>query len=659
MSSLVIPKQDRVEFGMLREACRKEVQQRLRVMERLLANGRRGIQAVLATEAGRLGCATVTLRKLYDAYRHSHDWRSLIDLRRFPEANFNLGVPTPIVELFKGLCESNQRKCKPAYRELLRMYHRGEPAGLEWPAVHPSTGIPRGCTYRNLLRAAKPSDYELTLARVGRSAASAMLPKVLSTRAGLRVGQMFVCDDQEYDVYVGDIGVNRQLTRPAGFNTLCLASACEILQSYKRIVVNKDGGKQKLRQVDYQWHLVSLLTTIGYREDTGTIIAGEHGTANAGSEFMERVRLATGGHVSFDASGIHGEQVAGLFRGQPRGNPRYKAARESWFNLLRNEMGALPGPTGLDRHHAPEENYGLLKYSRDLLDAITARPDLAEALQFPVLRWPQFVALVDAIVRRINQRTDHELEGWGDRVAQEWRLTLDQNSWLPSSQLLALAAPAREVAHALIQSTPGLWRTRKLAPLEVYEAGRGELTRVEGAMVPVLLGKEAALPVTVTVDHQLVIQDVDIEADPMWFDAELTNGRLLGQRQEVLAYLNPFLPQSLEICDLDGRWLGTAPRAARISKLDTEALQHRYGKVRRLEQKLLAPVAARGAALARERVAMHERNAALLSGEPITAAEKQEARRARANAADPADFTLVEDAAPVPAADIADPSDFC
>lgn len=612
MSALaIVPVDELADFARLPEEARNEVRRKLAVMRRLTAL-QRGIQAAIAEHASLLGISPKTLRKHYDAWRKTQDWRVLINRARFPEVCGESGLDPRVRELWKTLCERNQRKCKPAYRELIRLWQRGEPCGFVWPERDPMTGLPRGCTYRNLIRHA-PTKYELKLARIGRGAASAMLPKVLTTRADLLVGQMFVCDDQDYDVQVAFVGVNRKLTRPAGFNTLDLASAAEILQGYKPTVLNADGSKQKLRQVDYQWHLVSLLTTIGYRADTGTIIVAEHGTAKAGRDFEERVMLATGGKVSFDASGIHGEQLGGLFRGQPRGNPRYKAHRESWFNLLRNEMAALPGPTGMNRDHAPEENYGLERYSRDILSAITARPDLAESLELPVLRWPQFLAMTGLIVRQINLRTDHELEGWAERVANEWRLSLD-HPWLPASQLRALSAPQRQVADALIQSTPGLWRVRPLAPWEVWESGRSDLTRIDGPMIPVLLGPEGARPVRVTDDHHFVIEDGEIEPEEMWFDAELTNGRILGQREEVLVYLNPFAPQSLEICDLAGRWLGTAPRAPRLSKLDTDALRARYGKVRRIEQRLLAPVAARGAEITRQRTAMRQNNAALLAG---------------------------------------------
>ena len=116
------------------------------------------------------------------------------------------------------------------------------------------------------------------------------------------------------------------------------------------------------------------------------------------------------------------------------------------------------------------------------------------------------------------------------------------------------------------------------------------------------------------------------------FDSALTNGRIIEQGHRVLGYLNPFAPGELQICDESGRWLGTAERVQRICKLDTEALRHRYGQVRSIETKLLAPVARRGAALIRDRIEMHKHNSNLLEGKPITPDEKAAARLDRSAA---------------------------
>lgn len=583
----------------------------------------RPLSRAMESVATRNGIALKTLeRRYYKFIRGGRDWRHLIDKRYVPEMwqaqSDDSKLPADFIEHWKTLQQRYQRNgtAKAAHRALIRSWASGEPIpGYDAsPLPDPMTGLPRGWSYANLSRF-NLTKFERKAARIGRGAAALMLPKVLTTRVHLVPGQVYVVDDQDYDVNIGFIGVNRKMTRPSGFNSLDLSSGTDFFRGYKPTVLNPDGTKQKLRQVDFEWFLVGILTTVGYRADTGTLIIGEHGTAKSGKDFFARVQEATDGKVTWDASGVHGEQLCGLFRGQPRGNPRYKAARESWFSLLRTEMAALPGATGKDRDHAPEENYGLDIYTRQILDAAAARPDLAERLQLPVLRWADFLFTVNAITDLINSRADHELEGWEEmgRTAAEWRLTKD-SPWLPAQSLLALPAPQKSVADAIIQSTPGLWKIRKQSPVEVWRESVGSLTRVSGAAIPVLLGPQAARPLTVTDDHSFVIEDGEISPEPMQFDSALTNGRIIEQGRKCLGYLNPYVPQELQVCDDSGRWLGTAERVHRPCKTDTESLARRYGQVRKIESALLAPVARRGAALARERADMHAANSNLLRG---------------------------------------------
>ncbi|MEI6492034.1 MAG: hypothetical protein WCO94_05760 [Verrucomicrobiota bacterium] len=602
------------------------------------------------------GIAVETLERRYYTFKKSgFDWRALVDKRLVPEMWSTTGsskLPADFIEHWKTIQQRYQRDTtgKAAHRALVRSWMSGEQIpGYDFPPVPDlMTGIPRGWSYANLSRY-KLTKYERKAVRVGRSSASAMLPKVLSTRVNLQPGQMYVVDDQDYDVHTGFVGVNRKMTRPSGFNALDLSSGDDFFRGFKPTILNPDGTKQKLRQIDFDWFLVGILTTVGYREDTGTVIVGEHGTAKSGKDFLARVQEATNGKVTWDASGIHGEQLCGLFRGQPRGNPRYKAARESWFSLLRSEMAALPGPTGKDRHHAPEENYGLDIYTRQILDAATARPDLADRLRLPVLRWDDFLFSVNAITDIINNRTDHDLEGWEamGRITAEWRLVQDA-PWMPVQNLLALPPAQKAIADALIQQTPGLWKNRKLSPAEVWGQASGGLTKVSGAAVPVLLGPDAARPVTVTDDHSFVIEDGEISPEPMQFDSALTNGRIIEQGRKCLAYLNPYVSTELQICDESGRWLGVAERVNRICKTDTEALARRYGHVRKIESALLAPVARRGSAIARERIEMRNANSQLLAG------PKQNA--SRLPSAD--DLDTLTDRDPVPAdQDDTDPND--
>lgn len=655
--SLTLSQKQCLDLAMLPACVRKEIDSWRNIFSTVQEHAvAKPITVALAAAAEMHGISYKTLVRKYYTLRKTGDLVSLADRRKAKElqsANVH-PLPKDFVEFWRGLLERNQRNTSgmKAHRELIRLWRSGQsiPGYPTSPAPDPHTGIPEGWSYRTLIKL-KPSRFELTAARIGRSAASHLLPSVYSTRVGILPGQVYVFDDQEYDLRVVFPGApTRNWFRPVGFNALDLSSGCDFFCGYKPVITDAEGARQKLRQLDFEWFVVGVLTAVGYHPH-GTTFIVEHGTSKAGQDFLSRVDRATDSAIHWEASGIHGEQLAGLFRGQPRGNPKHKAHRESWFNLLRNEMAALPSPTGIDRNHDPEESYGLEKYTRQLLDAAATLPvEIVERIRFGSLTWQDFVLTTNTICERINQRTDHALEGWEDlgRVAMEWRLDYDQ-PWLPEQKFHALPDSRRQLAESLISADPALCRARKLSPAEVWARESQTLCKVSGAMVPILLGPEAARPVKVTARHELIIQDRDISPEPLIYETTLNNSRQLLAGQELSVYLNPYVPTEIQVCDPEGRFLGTAQRVQRICKTDSEALARAYGRVRKLEASLLAPVAARGASQVRERIANMQSNAALLDETPKpTTEERTIIRRARAERGSVSD--LIADPDSIPAA---------
>jgi hypothetical protein len=645
-SALAIRKEQVAELATLPEGLRQEIARWTQIIRAVESLGK-PVTAAMQRVAEQHGVAYKTLTRKYYTVRKTGDLLDLADRRRVAElqAASALRLPHDFLEHWRGLLEKYQRDTtgRAAHRDLIRAWRAGEPIPgySSRPQPEPCTGIPAGWSYRNLLRY-KPSPIQLKGARIGRSAASQLLPSVYSTRVGIQPGQIYIFDDQEYDIRCVFPGApTRTWFRPVGFNVLDLSTGCDFFRGYKPVTSNADGAREKLRQLDFEWFVVGVLTSVGYLP-SGTTFIVEHGTTKAGKDFLSRVAQATGDAITWQASGVHGEQLAGLFRGQPRGNPKYKAHRESWFNLLRNEMAALPAPTGLNRDHDKEESYGLEKYTRQLLDAAAVLPsEISERLRFPALPWQDFIFVANQIAERINQRTDHELEGWQamGRVAMEWRLDQDQ-PWLPQSKFLALPDNRRALAESIIASDPTLCRYRKLSPAEVWATSAQSLTRVSGAMVPILLGPDASRQVTVSKTHELIIQDRDLHPEPMVFRSTLTNSRQLLAGQELRVYLNPYNPTELQVCDPAGRWLGTAERVQSHCKTDTDALAREYGRVRKLESSLLTPVARRGAEQTRERIANMRINAELLddSSKP-TSEERAIIRRARSVTGSLSDLT--------------------
>ncbi len=550
----------------------------------------------------------------------------------------NRRAPRKAIEFWLSLQLEYQRDTSltECHREFVRLWKKGEVPGL--PAdckVDPATGLPPGCTY-NSLRRKTLTDYQAKAVRIGKHAASQLLPKVLSTRVGLLPGQVVEFDDQEHDVQVTFLGVNRTLTRPTGFHTLDYCSGCDTLQSFKPTILNPDGSRQKLRQIDFEWFTIAYLTQIGFREDTGTEFIWELGTSKAGSAFIERMLRATNDKVSIRQSGLHREPaLAGLFHGPAKGNPRVKGARECWFRLFREHSSYLLANTGKDRDHAPEGMQALEREARLLIQAMAALPAVrADLLQLPCLTWTQFVAAAQTIVGLINQRTTHQLEGWEQlgHIAHEWRFTLD-SPWLPQSKYLALPEPEKQIFSGLLRQTPELWRTRRLSPAEVWEPAKRDLKRVTGAAVPLLFGPEHARAERVEQDLTILIQDREISPDGLVYEAVLTNGRHLERGRQVAVYLNPFAPDEIQVCDDKYRWLGAAPLLRRGGKMDRDAAHRRYARIRKITSEELAPVARMGAAITERETKRLTNNAKVLDlSRPFTAEEKEaDARRRERN----------------------------
>lgn len=78
--------------------------------------------------------------------------------------------------------------------------HQGAPAPARCPYV-PNRCTPNGWSERNL-RYYAPNTYMLTAARIGTAAGRDLLPKVPSTRVGLKFGQVFITDDRFHDAKV-------------------------------------------------------------------------------------------------------------------------------------------------------------------------------------------------------------------------------------------------------------------------------------------------------------------------------------------------------------------------------------------------------------------------------------------------------------------------
>ena len=614
MTSL-IPSSQIAEYLQLPSEARREVDAWLRELNLVT----RPIQQSLAAAAGRLGVSVQTARRKYDLWRKTGDWRQLVNRARVPEAR---GLNEEFVDYWKKLCEQNGRKCRPAFRAFQRSWQQGEHIpGLDNSL--PRHVLPFGCTYDNLIRH-KPTKFELTAARIGRSAAADYRPLVFTTRVGLNVGQYIVFDDMWHDFKVCAIGQRRPM-RLLQLHAHDLFSGCQFARGIKPRLEDEATGKSVGLKEDEMLFLVAhVLDTYGYRADGCTFLV-EHGTAAVREDIERALFDLTGGKLTVNRSGIEGAAAfAGQYAGRSKGNFRLKASLESLGNLIHNETANLiqfPGQTGSNsRVNLPEELHGRERHADSLIKAMLALPaERAALLKLPFLEVNQAIWLVNEIMDRINRRTDHELEGWLEAGLTTTDFDVPGVGLLTGSAVMALEEAKR--AAVLAVAAP---MARKLSPQEVFNNGKPMLARFRPEQTAALLHTRAGREVRVGQDRIIEFCDETISPEPLRYEARTLP---VGEKYEVV--VNPFAPQSAHLFDARGAWVGVVDAWQKIRRDDVAALHAQMGRAAKIEKELLTPLAARGAELTRERIAQAQHNAEVIGGDA-----KRQARNLRKFAGD-------------------------
>lgn len=653
-----IPPQDRAEFAVETEACRKEVFRLLRVMKRLLANDGK-IGAKIAHEAQLLGWAEVTLRKYYDRFRHSGDWRTLIDRRRFPDPLQRGCVPNEIIELFRKLVGENQRKDAPAYRELMRRYRAGVEVapGVAWPEYDPETDGPRGCSLRNLRR--KLRAFEKVAMREGLGAAlSKHGPKVLTTRVDLWVGSHLMIDDllRDFEVLLLPAGKRARIQE---LGILDLFSGDRFMVHRRPQFEREDGVKDSLKEKEMRYLVAAWARGVGY-SPRGTEILSEGGTAVVRKELAQWLHQYSDSAISVRYPGQLGDEqaIAGYF-GRGGGNPRHKPHLESVHNLLHNEAANLPAATGHDRN-PPEWLHGLQAMTTQVVKWICELPlEKALLLRPAMAEYWQGLDLLAEIDWRIATRTDHELEGWVklNHVRVEYCQDAINDVWIGPEQFAQLPQRSQEMLMQAAAAYPAFQRVRKLCPREVFVKGAQELVRMPDHVIALMfidrdLGDDLRQKRRLNADGMFEIQHQLADPEPMFFSREVVRpdgGVLrLEERHDYQAVLNPFDSEALWIYGPGGDVIGTAPRVQRASRIAAGSMHQALGRRSHEISALLTPLRERHADAAQLVAELQEHNGAIRRGEDVSDEAKQLARRQAKRAGSLTDFISDADANPAP-----------
>jgi hypothetical protein len=628
-------------------------------MEQLDAIGRGGRVKAAKEYAKLWGKGASTLLTMYGRWKKQGD-AALLDQRTHGRDLGNVkakGLPVAFIKFWQGefLRQHRDRTLYAAWEQLilrLNRWRRGDASaaipGYDRPPHNQrGTRHPAGWGYANLTRQ-KPDELTQRFVRQGRSSAKKLMHMVYHTRVGLRVGQVYIMDDQEHDV---EVTYGNVLCRPLSFNILDLLSGADIAQGYQP---SKDasGNNIGLKEEQAWWLMLHVLTAHGYRDD-GTDIIVERGTATLRDELAQGLFHATRGRVRVRKGGVDNAALKGfLIAGRSKGNPNWKAARESWFNLLRNRMALLEGPTGKDREHAPEE----LDRKRRLVEKmlLTVPENRRELLSLKTLflTSEQFMQMIGTtelgIIGAINSRIDHDLEGWEScgftcteyNVAALLGMGEGYERWANVERLqqhmLTLPEDRQEVLAAAIHAdAQDLVRRRKLSPLEVWHQGRTELTKLSPWTWNVVMPVRMARKMTARPNREFHIDDRSLSSDRLIYPARCFNADnrevIMRAGDEVLLYVNPFDTREVLCCGTNGKAIGILHQIIKGHQYgeDPITLQN-LGRARQMNADLEASIAHTVTAQAEERTAVMEHNARVMSGQPITPEEKQAARTSTA-----------------------------
>lgn len=645
----------------------------------------------LAASMRRRGWSAQRLRSKYYEYLSgtsdypAGDWRICLNKAAAPidrdELETAVGRRMAFVEFWRTLGENFHQDWAAAHDELLKIWKTSHdslgkrytviPGYSTWPQADAWLGHPVGWSYANLMRW-QSDPYDQAAARIGHAKASQFRLPVLTTRVGLEFGQYLEFDDHEFNQRTL---FQRRPMRPLGFGCVEVLSACICHVGLKPTLWDFEAQvKRKLVEREFMWFVVSVLTTAGYRNDIGTVLIVERGTAAIRAEFEERLRRVTNDKVTAFVGGRFGKAAhGGQFEGRSKGNYRTKALVEGSWALIDNQTAMLPAQTGRGRDDAPEgfsPQAGAEQYTGRILKAADAAlregrltEEQAAQLQFPYPLYQQWTKYALDAFARVNEDCNHDLRDWEKLGFEQpvWRLPevsavaspCGLPQWLPWSAFLALPEAQRSVVKSMLDADASLLKTHRMSRQQVFNQHRKLLTPLPWELVPGLVGPENALSDPVEVKGGLLsFRCAEIDPDPIEFyarDHKAPSNAFLPNGSKFTCYVNPYAPTHLVACDAAGKVVAVCPRYIRACRSDEHAIEKLMGDQQAFEAAARVRLNLRHSDQASAKQAMIENNDRLLGTGP-RGPEPRPPVSTRGISQD--DFTSLDD----PAARVAAPS---
>lgn len=583
------------------------------------------VTASLRRIAAATGVSVKTAARKYYAFKASGcDVRSLVNRAKVPETESNL---TPeFLDWFKALAEKNQRKNRPAHRKFCSLWK----SGAQIPGLDnslPRHCLPPGTGYDNIQKRIRDA-FATTAMRNGLGMAVAKYgPQIFTTRADLWYASHLMIDDMWHDNFVV---FGKQIVRVLELDALDVFAGYLETFGCKPRFRRDDGAFDNLKESFASLIVASVFYHRGYSA-RGSWVLGEHGTAHLADRIAKILYDRSGGLIRLRESGITGEEQAVIgWRGQGKGNPRFKAALESIRNLKHNELGMLPAQTGRNVESRPEYTHGQLVQCAEELKAMavlaTRNPQRARQMKLNLLDYhADFLPLLMDVYREINARTWHDLEGWhkAGNMVIEYRTTPTADHWLTDSDFSELPEVSKQLLLQAAQTDKRYIQSRKLSPVEVQVRDNHDLIKLPPFVVCELLGDECALE-DLTVEgayfrefrKRELMPDIS-DSETFLFESVVTTPE--GREEQLsdgkyTGYVNPFDLNQLFVCDARKRCLGTAPRAKVTGRADDEALRRQFGHRAHRIAELQKPLLARHAQTVRDEIKRLEHNTAVLTG---------------------------------------------
>lgn len=585
--------------------------------------------------ADQFGVSVQSVTRKYYAWKKTGHL-GLVDKAKCPEVAIGDDddqVSDETKEYFRQLCQENGRKCRTAYKRMVREFFAGE----DIPGVPHGTSrlrLPLGWTYSNFQKHA-PTKFEMKAARQGLRAASEFRPLVYTSRREMYFFEELQFDDVWHDVECSLLD-RMQRVRPLQLGAMDVLSACLFEWCIKPRIRRDDDTRTNLGPNDMLFLLAAIFGKYGHNP-RGTRLNCEAGTAVPPDEAIDLIHKLSGGKVVIRIGETRAETAfLGQFPGTAKGNFRTRALLESFWNITHNETAdrlIFPGQTGsLARVNAPEDLHGRAKEMDLMLRAMPALPDwVARNLRKPLPEFNEAVRAIGEINERLNQRgimpgTEHKIEGFVEAGLVTRDFDVPGIGLVSETELLARlegkSDAERDAILALCKP-----RARRMSPREVFDSRRGDLQRWRPEAIATLLYPARRDGVVrVGKDHLVMVDDQDISPEPLRFLAHH-----FSPGDEFEAVINPMVPDLLFIYDAAptrrGAWLGVLKPWGRASKTDAAATGHRIGEAQKIKSELLRPVVQRGDRMARQRAEDLEANNRQLNG--MNAEEAQKVADAR------------------------------